>query len=338
MESFESVGIVGLGQIGASLAYGLSRNLDLIGYDVDPTATKSAKAAGIRIGDTVEDLLSQVDLCFFAIPAAALKAMLGPILAGQWQRSVLLVDLCSTKLDIEEAILSLGPIAGEIRYVGLHPLAGNERRGSAGAEADMFRSKTIVVSTGRATDAMASVSIASLLSVNLGARLLFVNPALHDRVTNFTIQLPHIFAYLTSSFANSVRDQGLLKILSGNSFADVTRVANSSPEMVASFLFANREIVARSLGQLETKLSDLLEALGSSDESHLSRLLASYAPVKFDAIQSEFFHSYPVRTSLDYRKMVLQLELERVLVDTIVQQGASVEVSGTRSVSSERSF
>ena len=330
LPDFAKIGIVGLGQIGSSLAYGMRNAREVVGYDIAAVAREEFLRAGFAVAPSLSNLLSQVDLCFFAIPAGSFKSMIAEIFAALADSAVVIADLCSTKLDIEEALLANGILTSGIRYVGLHPLAGNERRGSLGADGEQFRGRTMVVSSGAASDSRAAMALAEMLITTVGCRAMFVNPAVHDRVTNFTIQLPHIFAYLTSSFAQTVPDQTLLKLLSGNSFADVTRVANSSPEMVASFLYANREILTASLRELDGKLAAMVGALGEPDEDTLAQLLGQYAPRGSEVALEAFADSHRVGEAADFRRLILDLEARRALVDSIGLVGGHLVIAGER--------
>ena len=327
---FGRIGIVGLGQIGTSLALGLRNTREVVGYDIATNAREEFLRSGFRVASSLDDLLLEVELCFFAVPAGSFKSMLAGVFAALADSKAVIADLCSTKLDIEEAVLAGGILSSEIRYVGLHPLAGNERRGSLGADAELFRGRTMVVSSGVASHSLTAMALAQLLISTVGCRAMFVNPAVHDRVTNFTIQLPHIFAYLTSSFAQTVPDQTLLTLLSGNSFADVTRVANSSPEMVASFLYANREILKASLRQLDGKLAAMVSALGEADETTLAQLLGQYAPRGSQVALEAFADSHRLAEVADYRRVILDLESRRALVDSIRVADAKLEIAGER--------
>ena len=331
LEGFSSVGIVGMGQIGASLALGLRHQVGVVGFDADPEAAKAAALQGIPQGASIEGLLSETELCIFAVPAGRLKSELARLRQRRFQSRAVLSDVCSTKLDIDEAVEAYAEVAGPLRYVGLHPLAGNERPGISGAEAELFRGRTMVVSSGAAANPEASLSVAALLSSALGSQQLFVNPALHDRVTNFTIQLPHIFAYLTASFANSIEDASLLTLLSGNSFADVTRVARSRPGMVSSFLYANREILLESLSEVQGRIELLREAL-RGEEDRLATLLAGFAPRNLPLSLESYAKTFEGLERLEADEVVGELERERVLATAVVAEGGRLQVSGFRPV------
>ena len=320
-----------MGQIGASLALGLRHQVRVVGFDVDPRAAEAAALQGIPQVGSVEELLGATSLCVFAIPAGALKSELSRLQAKRLAPAAVLADVCSTKLDIDEAVTAYSRAVDGLRYVGLHPLTGNERRGIAGAEAELFRDRTIAVSTGEATDAEASLAVAALLSSGLGARELFVNPALHDRITNFTIQLPHVFAYLTSSFSNAVDDSSLLTLLSGNSYGDVTRVARSSPEVVASFLFANREILLESLAQVEGRIAAFREALRAG-EARTGELLAGFAPRHRELDLQAYGKTFAEVGQLEAQSVAAELEEGRILATSFVIEADRLQISGFRPI------
>lgn len=329
MQSHDSIGIVGLGQIGGSLALALRNTFDLTGFDINDDCCDFAKSIGVSIVGSVEELLTVCDLVFFAVPAGVFKKMLPAIAKTERKELLVIADLCSTKLDIDEAVSRAHFAPDVIRYVGLHPLAGNERPGYFGAEEGLFYDRTIVVSSGSSTNSLEAVNLVELLIDNLGSQALFTNPAVHDRITNFTIHLPHVFAYLTSSFANEVSDSGLLELLSGNSFKDVTRVASSSPRMVASFLYANRELVRHSLTGVQFRVDQIIRALGSPDESGITRLLENFSPNKTELEVSGLSLSLPAHDFDDYRRAVGRFEKERILISELELRENRIEVVGT---------
>ncbi len=322
------MGIIGLGQIGSSLMLGLKGSYEVYGFDLSETACAFGEANGIEIKANLIEILESSEIVFLAVPSFEVIRLLEMISDLALKSPIVLVDMASTKLDIETKVLSLNFDSRYVSYVGIHPLAGNERPSFEGAELDLFRGRTMVVSSGSASDPRSSLAVAQLIVHDLGSRVIFVNPAIHDRVTNFTIQLPHVFAYLTSSFANEVNDQVLLQTLSGNSFAGVTRVARSSPVMVGSFLYSNREILRHSLVNLSSKVDAILKALDGDDAEEIIEILKLYSPAKVDLIEERFAETIALVDESSYHLAVDRFSRERYILDSIEAIDQELIVSG----------
>ncbi|HYO35438.1 MAG TPA: prephenate dehydrogenase/arogenate dehydrogenase family protein, partial [Geodermatophilus sp.] len=121
------VGVVGLGQLGGSLAAALvAAGREVRGWDVDPAAREAAAARGVAV--TRE--LSGVVVLAVPLPATA-TALDG-----------LDVDPAATVTDVgsvkEPVLASAGAVLGG-RFVGGHPMAGTERSGYGATDPALFR-------------------------------------------------------------------------------------------------------------------------------------------------------------------------------------------------------
>ncbi len=274
-------GVIGLGQIGMSLSFDLiSRGIEVFGFDKNPPALDFALQHGVKVVEKVEEIFDVADLIFYAIPAGQMKSAIAHISGVSFDRRVIIADLCSTKLDVEKVFTEASLDRSKLSYVGLHPLAGSEKRSYYGAVKGLFEGRVMVVAVGASTDLIDAISLAKLLIDTAKCRIVFANPATHDRLINFTIQIPHVFAYVASSFAKEVKDQVALEMFTGNSLRDVIRVARSDPAMVASFLFSNREILKSTLRSATARIESMMTILESGDESQLVALLDDYAPAQ----------------------------------------------------------
>ena len=92
-----TIGIVGLGLIGGSLAKAYKRaGATVLGYDKNSTVTDFAKMAGAIDGELDEDHFRQCDLILIAIPPVGAENWLrenGPKLTEE----NIVIDCCGTK-------------------------------------------------------------------------------------------------------------------------------------------------------------------------------------------------------------------------------------------------
>ena len=328
-ELFKSIGIVGLGQIGGSLAYALRSEYRLFGFDTDYRSREFGESIGVVTCGSLQELVPECDLIFFAVPSRSFQESLPTVQSIAKDSLTVIADLCSTKKDVDEAVLNQQFDDQRLQYVGLHPLAGNERKGFGGADDQLFVRKTIAVSTGLASNARASLAVADLLVNVVGAHVLFVDPTTHDEMTNFTIDLPHVFSYLTSSFANDVHDKTLLRLLTGSSFYDVTRVSRSSAQVVGGFLYANRDEILKSLAVTFDRVIELMESLKSSDESALIAILSKFAPHEWFFNQRTSTRSVKLGDDFDFNNLARSLSSELLVIEAMTYGYEELSLSGT---------
>ena len=114
------------------------------------------------------------------------------------------------------------------------------------------------------------------LSRLLGANVVAVSAADHDRLVALASHVPHLLAgALMNQAADAAREDAVLLQLAAGGFRDMTRVAAGDPAIWPDILFENREAVSSSLGALQDRLTQLRDAVESRDRVALERSLSS---------------------------------------------------------------
>jgi prephenate dehydrogenase len=120
------VGVVGLGQLGGSLAAALAAaGREVTGWDVDPAAREAAAARGVRIARELGGVV------VLAVPLPSMAAALDGL---DVDPDATVTDLGSVKAPV---LAELGPVLGG-RYVGGHPMCGTERSGHGATDPGLF--------------------------------------------------------------------------------------------------------------------------------------------------------------------------------------------------------
>jgi len=179
-----SVGLVGLGLIGGSVALGLRKaGWRVIGCDLDPDVMAVAMNRGFfdeRASDIHSMLARQLDLLIIAAPPTATIELIGSI-----RTNLPTMDVAGVK----EPVLEVA--AGIPRFIGTHPMAGRETSGPRAASAALFRGATWVVVEGGDTDARQLVE--SVIG-DLGASVVNMTAREHDVAVAAISHLPHLVA------------------------------------------------------------------------------------------------------------------------------------------------
>jgi prephenate dehydrogenase len=261
-----TVGILGLGQIGGSLAAALTgrRLARVIGVTRRPDTARRAKAMGL-LASAGTDLaaLADADIVVLATPVRTLLRQI-PEVASRVRPEALLTDVGSTKTEVLSALRAARP-AGPV--VAGHPMAGNERAGLDGVDPDLFVNRPWVLIPARREDRSRAGTFERLLKAVGAVPRWMADPLVHDLQVARVSHIPYLLSYaLMGTPEDAIR-------VCGNSFRDATRVAASDVEMVADFLLTNRDPIRKSAEELEKRLRALVTAIARGDEDTLRRTL-----------------------------------------------------------------
>jgi 3-phosphoshikimate 1-carboxyvinyltransferase len=268
-QSVATVGIVGLGLIGGSLALALREAGfagTFIGWDRDEAVARRGEDFGVidEAAASLEDLATRADLVIIATPTRAAEAILRELLTltGAMASPPWLTDVASVKGPLCEIAAAAGDAAR--RYVPGHPIAGSERSGVGAADAALFREHRVILTPIVGTDAEA-VAVVTAMWEAAGASVVQLPVAEHDAVLAATSHLPHALAYaLVHTLARSERSSDIFRFAAGG-FRDFTRIASSDPVMWRDIALANAPALLAAIDEFAAELAALREAVARGD-------------------------------------------------------------------------
>lgn len=282
-----TVGFIGLGLIGGSIARGLKRynpKIKIMAYMRTRAKLEQARQEGIVdvILDGISQPLGECDVIFLCTPVeynAQYLKELKPLL----KKGAFITDVGSTKTDIHQQVIRLGM---ENVFVGGHPMAGSEKTGYENSTDHLLENAFYIVTpSGGYSSPDETVSLPEEINAPdpLSGRLMDIAKAIgaipllldyheHDRVVAAVSHLPHIVA---SSLVNLVKEadsrEGTMKQVAAGGFKDITRIASSSPEMWEQICVTNQEPIARILERYINSLSQILEEIRHGDHHALNQ-------------------------------------------------------------------
>jgi prephenate dehydrogenase len=235
--------VAGLGLVGGSVARALHRaGYELVGVDRAAVLRRARAARVIRAGFTdLAGTLGRADLLVLAAPPRATLRLLAQA-ARVASPDLVITDCTSVKRDIVREARRLG-LRG--RFVGGHPVAGNEGRGFAASSAEMFRGRGWVL-TPEGTAAAAVRAVRALVRAT-GARPVVMTAARHDRVLAFLSHLPQVVAWALHGAATADPAVRRHLALAGPGFRDMTRLSRSPRALWREILAGNQDELRRSL-------------------------------------------------------------------------------------------
>ncbi len=269
-----TVGIVGLGLIGGSMAkayreYSSENKLDfkIYGSNRSHSIVDFAKLEGTLDGELNEETIPLCDIIFISLyPVASIEYLKNN--SHLFSQATLVIDLCGTKRDICAVGFSLAEKYG-YTFIGGHPMAGTHNSGYKYAKPNMFKGAPMVIVPPKFDDIALFGRIKELLAPARFGKFSFTTADEHDKMIAFTSQLAHVVsnAYVKSPTARNHKG------FSAGSYKDMTRVAWLNEVMWAELFVENREPLLHELDTIISSLKEYRDALSDSDTQRLTEIL-----------------------------------------------------------------
>ena len=249
--------VIGTGLVGGSVGLALrTRGWVVHGYDADPARTDAALERG-ALSEAGDD--PGAEIAFVATPSSAVAGVARALLEDASRRDDLVVtDVSGVKAAVVGAL-------GHPRFVGGHPMAGSEQVGLEGADADLFTGALWVLTPTPGTDLGAFSKVRGVVS-SLGADVVALSPADHDRLVAVVSHVPHLVAatLMNAAAEGAAQDAVLLRLAAGG-FRDMTRVAAGHPGIWPDVCADNAEAIASSLDRVIEDLAAMRDRVRRAD-------------------------------------------------------------------------
>ena len=184
-----TVGIIGLGLIGGSMAIDLKRRgfaQKVLGVERDSIAAEAAKTIGL-VDEVVnyDACIQGADILVVAVPVSAAVKMVPDIL-DRMSPEQIVIDVCSTKSQVCHAT-QYHPRRGQ--FVSTHPMAGTEYSGPWAAQPGLFDGRACIFANSEESNPTALQTIEQLYGV-LNMRPIYMNADQHDTSPISPMSLP----------------------------------------------------------------------------------------------------------------------------------------------------
>ncbi len=268
-----NVAVIGLGLIGGSLLRALAAHgHHVAGYDLgrqtreaarglaraaEPPCSDAPRTSTIaitgewRVAESIGEAAEGADLVVLAVPLPAIPGVLAELTGHPG----LITDVTSVKGPVRDLL------AGR-RFVGGHPMAGKETSGFLASDPRLFDGCAWVLCLEEdGTDLTDWLALARLCT-GLGARVVPVTAAEHDRAVAEISHVPHLLA---AALSTVLAGNPLAGTLAAGSFRDGSRVAGTRPELIAAMCGGNAAAVARVLAGIVADLESYGRDLAADD-------------------------------------------------------------------------
>lgn len=264
------IAIVGLGLIGGSLARALKRadaGLWIGAEDLDKKAVLSAlEEQVIDHAGGLSEVCCDADIVVIAAPPLVAPGILRE-LENCTSSKVVVTDVASAKGHITGTLAQLSS-GFRSRVVPGHPLAGSERSGFSASSADLFLDRNVVLTPLDDTDPAAIAAVHDMWRT-LGANVLAMSAARHDRILALTSHLPHLLAFAVADLLARRETGPDVNRYAASGFADFTRLAASDPDLWSDIFCANSAAATEALDAMTEDLTQIRRALAGNDRKAL---------------------------------------------------------------------
>ena len=269
MKPGSTVAIVGVGLIGGSAGMAVRKRLagvQVVGIGRNRNRLNKAIKLGAvdQVTTSWEQGVADADLVIVCTPVGQIVRHVRQ-LAGFCKPGAIITDAGSTKQTIVRG-LAKGLPQG-ISFVGSHPMAGSDKSGVGFAEANLYEDRTVVITPIASTSDLARKTVKRFWK-QLGAKVVEMKPAEHDRAVAMISHLPHVVSSVLSSSATAEQ----LK-LAATGWSDMTRIAAADPELWLQIFNENKNDVLRCIDSYMKKLDKFRQALETDNQRIMLRYL-----------------------------------------------------------------
>jgi arogenate dehydrogenase (NADP+) len=279
------IGIVGIGLIGASLAWDFRQmGHHVIGVSRQQNTCEIAEQQGICDRASCDlASLQATEIIFICTPIAAIVPTI-ELLIPDLHPETIITDAGSVKGAIVDRATELWA-----NFVGGHPMAGNSQSGIAAFEKGLFADRPYVLTPTPQTAPVALETVAELIR-SLKCIIHYATPAQHDLAVAWISHLPIMVSASLISACLHEADPNILdfaKKFASTGFRDTSRVGGGNPEMGMMMAEYNRDAILRSLYQYRDRLDRIIDSIESKQWTEIKDLLSTNQSIRPDFLNSQ---------------------------------------------------
>lgn len=271
METNKKLLIVGLGLIGGSYAMALKEKGYEIGAitlnqdDIDYALENNIIDHGAI--NVSKDYVSQFDVVIFALYPNVFIDWINKY-STYLKKGAIISDVTGVKKDIvykvQEVLKDL-----DVEFIGAHPMAGREVYGVKNAKKDLFKGANYII-TPTDVNTQKAIDFSKKLGKDLGFENISVlSPEKHDEMIAFLSQLTHCIAVSLMT----CKESHYLKDYTGDSFRDLTRIANINENMWSELFMLNKQELLSQMELFIKEFNKLKTSLENEDVDTMKEMM-----------------------------------------------------------------
>ena len=266
----EKVLIVGLGLIGGSYAKGfMKNNIKVYAIDRDKKTIDYAMENNIINGGITEpskEYLENFDIIIFALYPKTFLEFIEKY-KSYIKSGTKIFDVSGIKKALVPRINEL--LDNSIEFIPTHPMAGREVYGIENADENIFINANYII-----TKTEKNTEIGIELAKEIAKILKFKNISIlsldeHDEMIAFLSQLTHCIAITLMACKDSTH----LAEYTGDSFRDLTRIANINKDMWTELFLLNKEHLIKEMNNFIAKFIEFKDMIESENIQKIKEIM-----------------------------------------------------------------
>ena len=261
--SSKKILIVGLGLIGGSYAKRLKNNGHHVGAitlnqeDIDYAIENNIIDEGIV--EVKKEFVSQFDIVIFALyPSVFIKWI--EQYNSYFKKGAIISDVSGVKTEVVYKVQELLENQN-VEFIGAHPMAGKEVYGVKNASETLFEGANFII-TPTPVNSQKAIDVITKIAQELGFKTISIlTPSKHDEMIAFLSQLTHCIAVSLMTCKESQH----LKDYTGDSFRDLTRIANINENMWSELFLMNKKELLSQMNLFIEEFNKLRDSLENED-------------------------------------------------------------------------
>lgn len=251
--------IVGLGVIGGSYAMALKAAgyKEVCGIDINKEYID--KAEGLKVikkGFTDgKNIIKISDVIILAIYPKLIKGFIEEN-RYNFKKDAIITDATGIKEGLINEVLPILPKG--VDFIFGHPMAGREKKGIEYASKEVFKGANYLI-TVTEKNKEENIKIIEDIAYRIGFRnVKKITPKYHDEMISLTSQLPHAIAVALINSDKENRDTGNFI---GDSYRDLTRIANINEELWSELFLGNKKNLINAIDDFVAEMNNIRECL-----------------------------------------------------------------------------
>jgi len=310
---FSTIVIIGVGLIGGSFGLAVRRKYPgtkVIGVSSHAAVTNALDMGAITEGAGYEEMgnaVGEADLVVLCTPIHRIQGLL-TVLAPSLKKGALVSDVGSTKRAITDHGAKV--MSGGVHFIGGHPMTGSEKRGVQEADPFLFQNAIYVLCPTDGVPEDVTAGFSGFLE-GIGATVMIMDAALHDRIAAAVSHLPQVLAVTLVELVGGYNtDTAPYLRLAAGGFRDMTRIA-SSPFSMWDDIFRTND-----------------DAVKEAVDTFIERLMAVRDRIGTGALGEDFEAANTTRAIIPKDMKGFMKALSEVLVVVEDKPGVIAEISG----------
>lgn len=256
--------IIGLGVIGGSYGLALKGKIygaEINGIDISEETLKKASEMGIISraalygSDESYNIISESDLLIVCLYPKDVEEFIQRY-REFFKDELLITDTTGIKGNFINNVLNKLPKG--VDFIFAHPMAGREKNGIEYASRKVFIGANFIITPIAMNKKENIEKIKELARIMGFGKISMVNPHDHDKIISFTSQLPHAIAVSLINSDNYNMETG---VFIGDSYRDLTRIANINEDLWSELFIDNKENLIMAIENFQDELNKVKLAI-----------------------------------------------------------------------------